>query len=159
MLAHKVSKNNHTIQRFWAKKCTIWCFFIFRLSITYIIYNVERRIYPRQTTRTYLGSAPRLSRKRLVLISEAPRAYLGSASCLSRKRLALIWEAHGLFGGRLRRFEKTSETRTAQQLSASYRATELHIERKTAHLALFICNYSCNVKRNAYICYHFNNKL
>ena len=92
MLAHKVSKNNHTIQRFWAKKCTIWCFFIFRLSITYIIYNVERRIYPRQTTRTYLGSAPRLSRKRLVLISEAPRAYLGSASCLSRKHLALLEE-------------------------------------------------------------------
>ena len=95
MFAHKVSKNNHTIQRFWAKKCTIWCFFIFRLSITYIIYNVERRIYPRQTTCAYLGNAPSLFRKRPVLISEAPRAYFGSAGRLFWKRTDFLAEDYG----------------------------------------------------------------
>ena len=43
--------------------------------------------------RGYLGSAQRLLKKRLAVISEAPSGYLGSAQCLFRKHPALIEEA------------------------------------------------------------------
>ena len=67
---------------------------------------------PEKTQRDWIH-APRLSRKRPVLISKAPRAYLGSASRLFRKRPALISEApRAYFGGALYLFWRHQQLKT-----------------------------------------------